>query len=671
MGDSFRTDVLIVGAGPSGLMAAAWMSRMGVKTIMIDQKSHQTRCGRADGLESRTLEILDSFGLADKVWAQANHTVEIALWGSTADGKLERQSVSANSKPGWSRFHESTLSQGEIEEYLMEFVRTGKHVEVKRETIPTSFEIDYAMINDHDAFPIRVNLEDVPCNPKTPFDGVATPNSELSEAPSDDSGYAGMGTTVEAKYILGCDGAHSWVRKQLGLRLEGESYNDCWGVLDIIPLTDFPDIRKRFIIKSKHGTLMMIPRERKLVRVYVELPPEVANRYRADRNADILTEQVATIMQPYTLKTNRIDWSTIYTVSSPFLCSFDAVPGTPKLITNQVGQRICRKIGLHNRIFLAGDAIHTHSPKAGQGMNVSMQDTFNLGWKIASVIKGVLHPWVLETYQEERLPVAERLIALDQRICRGMCSQRSGHPEVQQGHFDEDHKRALEDENSSMSGLAVIYQPNSLVTSTAWDAPLPKDVASCISRPSVAQNLQVGARIPSVLILNQSDSQACHLQQILPSTGQWNLLVFGGDIADADQKSRVQDLADALNSSGSVFEKLKDPVSVARRGFPALGVYLIHCADRLSIELNDLPMVFRPWTKDGVDYGRVWADGEAYHHAGGGKLYSSFGIGDKGCMALLRPDQHLAFLSDINDVESLEQFLRSIMPEATQKPMPI
>lgn len=61
-------------------MAAAWMSRMGVKTIMIDQKSHQTRCGRADGLESRTLEILDSFGLADKVWPQANHTVEIALW---------------------------------------------------------------------------------------------------------------------------------------------------------------------------------------------------------------------------------------------------------------------------------------------------------------------------------------------------------------------------------------------------------------------------------------------------------------------------------------------------------------------------------------------------------------------------------------------------------------
>lgn len=63
-------------------MAAAWMAQMGVKAMIIDKRSHQTRCGRADGLESRTLEILDSFGLADKVWAEANHTVEISLWVS-------------------------------------------------------------------------------------------------------------------------------------------------------------------------------------------------------------------------------------------------------------------------------------------------------------------------------------------------------------------------------------------------------------------------------------------------------------------------------------------------------------------------------------------------------------------------------------------------------------
>ncbi|CBF75938.1 hypothetical protein AN3536.2 [Aspergillus nidulans FGSC A4] len=643
MGDTVRTDVLIVGAGPSGLMAGVWMAQMGVNTMIIDQKHNLTRCGRADGLESRTLEILDSFGLADKIWTQANHTVEIALWGAGADGRLQRQSITANSKPGWSRFYESTLSQGQVEEYLMQFVRARKHVEVRLETIPTSLEIDNMTIDHHDAFPFRVNLETAPFSPQSSFDGVATPNSELSSGQSDDSGYAGMGTMVEAKYILGCDGAHSWVRKQLGLKLEGETYDDCWGVLDIIPLTDFPDIRKRFIIKSMHGTLMMIPRERKLVRIYVELPFEAAERYRAEHNAGILMEQVATIMKPYSIRTNYVDWSTI----------------------NKVGQRICRKIGPHNRIFLAGDAIHTHSPKAGQGMNVSMQDTFNLGWKLASVIKGVLHQSALETYQQERLPVAEQLIALDQRICRGMCTKRNGGVEAQNGRFDEDHRRALEQENSSMSGLAVTYQPNSLVTPTVWDTSLPSDVPPCTSRPSVARNLRVGARVPSVLILNQSDSQACHLHQILPSTGQWNLIVFGGDIVAANQKRRVAALTDALNAPDSAFAKLNNRVSIAQRGFPVLGMYLIHRAHRHSIELNDLPLVFRPWTNDGVDYGRAWVDAETYHHAGGGKLYSSFGIGPKGCMALLRPDQHLAFLSDIDDVDGLELFLRSVMPGAT------
>lgn len=121
----------------------------------------------------------------------------------------------------------------------MEYVQARKHVEVRKDTIPTSFELDHETIDDHNAFPIRVNLESVPSQPKTPLDGVGTPNSDLSESQSDDSGYAGMGTTVEAKYILGCDGAHSWLRKQLGLRLEGESFDDTWGVLDIVPLTDF------------------------------------------------------------------------------------------------------------------------------------------------------------------------------------------------------------------------------------------------------------------------------------------------------------------------------------------------------------------------------------------------------------------------------------------------
>ncbi|KAF7181555.1 hypothetical protein CNMCM7691_000774 [Aspergillus felis] len=184
---------------------------------------------------------------------------------------------------------------------------------------------------------------------------------------SDDSGIAGIDTLVGAKYLSGCDGAHSWVRKQLGFRLEGEGSECHWGVVDILPVTNFPDIRKRTIVKSKFGTLMTIPRERRLVRVHVELSRETLASYKKEENPAIIIIRVAEIMQPYAMKAKRVEWHTTY----------------------KVGQTVCPKFAHCNRIFLAGDAIHTHSPKAGQGMNVSIQDTYNLGWKLASVIHGV------------------------------------------------------------------------------------------------------------------------------------------------------------------------------------------------------------------------------------------------------------------------------------------
>lgn len=303
-----------------------------------------------------------------------------------------------------------------------------------------------------------------------------------------------------------------------------------------------------------------------------------------------------------------------------------------------------------------------------------MQDTFNLGWKLASVVQGTLHPQILETYQQERLPVAEKLIALDQRICRGMCSRRDVGGEANHGRFDEDHKRALKEENSSASGLAVIYQPNLLVTPTTpcmTGAGLLNDgVVPGRSKPPLATNLRVGARIPSLLILNQSDAQPRHLQQLLSSTGKWNLIIFGADIADPRQMRRLGHLEEALGSPKSVTQRLSNRASATRPGFASVEMYLIHCADRLGIELHDLPTIFRPWTEDhGVDYNRVWVDEKAYHHAGGGKLYKSFGIGPEGCMVLLRPDQHLAFLSELDDIKGLECFLMSVMTEECRKPV--
>ncbi|QKX62790.1 uncharacterized protein TRUGW13939_09955 [Talaromyces rugulosus] len=640
MSDKIQVDLLIVGAGPAGLMAAAWMAQTGVKTLLIDEQSDHRTNGRADGLESRTLEILDSFGLADKVWAEANHTVEICLWCDSVDGPIRRDSIAPNSKAGWSRFYESTLGQGRIEDIVLELVQSRDNIDIRRETKPTSLDIDYSCIEDHSTYPIRMAL-DTPLRTsyESPHDsGISTPSTSSDDGMqphNSDLRHGRSGTEVEAKYVLGCDGAHSWLRKQLGLKLEGQSFDHYWGVLDIVPITNFPDIRKRFIVKSKFGNLMMIPREGQLVRVYVQLPLTMADQYNMEKDPGIILRQVEAIMKPYSLKAKNTIWSTVY----------------------RVGQRICPKISHHNRIFLAGDACHTHSPKAGQGMNVSMQDTYNLGWKLASVIQGSLTPNILDTYQQERLPVAERLLQFDRRICHAMCSTRDLQSSLQ-GTFGEDHRRALEEENSSASGLAVSYSPNLLVTSTICNTDGPYEI-SYFSKQYLAENIRVGTRIPSKLVLQQIDSQSCHLHELFRSTGQWNLIIFGGDIVNKSQMARVRNLADSLSCKESYFHRFKTAREM-KGDIEPIVVYLLHSACRNSIDFFDLPEIFRPESKyGGINFGRALVDNEFYHQPGGGELYKSFGIHPEGCMVLLRPDQHISFISELEDFNGLEMFLSS------------
>jgi phenol 2-monooxygenase len=169
-------------------------------------------------------------------------------WGSV-DGVLRREDISANTEPGWSRFYESTLWQGRVEEHLLKLVQSAKHIDIRRATISTTSEIDYLTIEDHATYPIRVTLDNVPptdfVNPMNSMSGsdASSPRSEGSgtsvASSAGDSAIAGLDTVVEAKYFLGCDGAYSWLRKQLGIRLEGQSSDYQWGVVDFVPITNF------------------------------------------------------------------------------------------------------------------------------------------------------------------------------------------------------------------------------------------------------------------------------------------------------------------------------------------------------------------------------------------------------------------------------------------------
>ncbi|MGX0670574.1 2-polyprenyl-6-methoxyphenol hydroxylase-like FAD-dependent oxidoreductase [Kocuria marina] len=174
-------------------------------------------------------------------------------------------------------------------------------------------------------------------------------------------------------------------------------------MMDIYADTDFPAVRKKCTIKSSTGrTILLIPREGGfLFRLYVDLG-EVAEGDRSVRETP-LEDVIATaqqIMSPYKLDVKNVVWHSIYEVGHRVSDHFD--------------DRASEKTSSQDpRVFITGDACHTHSAKAGQGMNVSMQDGFNLGWKLGHVLSGNSPVKLLRTYAEERKDIAHRLIEFD------------------------------------------------------------------------------------------------------------------------------------------------------------------------------------------------------------------------------------------------------------------
>ena len=200
------------------------------------------------------------------------------------------------------------------------------------------------------------------------FGRVQDVRDGLSEFPGDGE------ITVAARFVVGCDGARSTVRESIGRRPQGAGQDKAWGVMDLLATTDFPDIRFKATIQSgSGGNILLIPREGGyLVRLYVDMGEIAAD---ARLTADDILDQARRVLAPFTLDVKEIAWFSVYRVGHRVTDRFDDVDD------EEVGTR-------SPRVFIAGDACHTHTAKAGQGMNVSMQDTFNLGWKLAAVLQG-------------------------------------------------------------------------------------------------------------------------------------------------------------------------------------------------------------------------------------------------------------------------------------------
>ncbi len=598
-----EVDVLIVGCGPAGLTLAAQLSAFpDIRTRIVEQKSGPLQIGQADGVACRSMEMFEAFGFAEKVAKEAYWVNETTFWRPTQGrAGIARADRIDDVEDDLSEMPHTVLSQARIHDFFLEEMRNSP-----RRLVPdynlrlASLQRDYA-----GEYPVAATFEGV--------DGNAS-------------------AVIRARYVVGCDGARSMVRQSLGYALKGVAARQLWGVMDVMVVTDFPDIRLKCAIQSAdEGSILIIPREGgALVRLYIELDELAPGERAADRKVtpEFLLGRARAILAPYTLDLKEVAWCSAYEIGQRVCDSFDDVG------VDSDGDHESRS----PRIFIAGDACHTHSPKAGQGMNVSMADTFNLGWKLASVLREQAHPRLLRTYSEERRAKAQELIDFDRDMAR-LFSARSD-----DANSADQFQRYFQKHGRYTAGVETQYD-QSLIVATS-------------EHQSLAAGLTVGKRFHSAPVIRLADAKPLHLGHVLKADGRWRLIAFAAAGDTGGPGGAIAGLCDFLAN---------DPASPVRRYTPTAGdsdsvidLRTVFQAGHRDLALETMPPLLKPAKgRHGLtDYEKIFCPDLKQ----GPDLFDLRGIDrQKGALVVVRPDQFVAAVLGLADREALQAFFAGFM----------
>ncbi|EED24607.1 phenol 2-monooxygenase, putative [Talaromyces stipitatus ATCC 10500] len=595
-----RTSVIVCGAGSAGLCAATFLACAGISSHhikILERNAGPMKIGQADGVQCRTVEVFESFGLSEELLKDSYHVLEVCFWAEKEDPtattkQLVRTRRTADTMPGLSHHPHVILNQASINGMLLKKMYDEAGMAVEYGWHVTNVTVDF---EGDPNFPCVVTAA---------------------------KGIEGIETTMRAKYVLGCDGAHSTVRRSLGYKMIGDSTDSVWGVMDVYPRTNFPDIRKKATLHTNDGNLMIIPREGdSLVRFYIELPGGTEAK---SVKLEDLHQTTKEIFWPYTMDIAETMWWSAYSI----------------------GQRLVDHFHKDHRIFLTGDACHTHSPKAGQGMNVSLQDGYNLGWKLAAVLKGQAPSSILETYCLEREKVAADLIEFDRFFASIFSSKKTGHnPENFPGHFIKAGRYT--------AGLTAKYD-DSVFTSTAR------------SQPELARGLTVGMRFRSSQVVRFCDARAMQLVRSFPADGRWRIVIFAGDISTPACLERLNKLAAFLSYEQGPVSRFTP--STADRDSVIEPILVLH-GESSQIEQQQIPEYFTPVNKKWRmrDLFKTFVDCKSYN-SGHGHAYETYQIDKReGAIVIVRPDHYISLITSLTDYQTIDSFFEGFSLSPTQE----
>jgi phenol 2-monooxygenase len=600
-----EVDVLIVGTGPAGMLTAAQLSQFaGITTRIVERRGGRLEIGQADGIQARSVETFQAFGFAERIIAEAYRITEMAFWKPDPQNpsNIVRAARTVDDPAGISEFPHLIVNQARVLDYFAEVMANA----------PTRMSPDYG----YEFRGLEVGEGEYP----------VTVTLAHTSGPDE-----GKERVVRAKYVVGADGARSKVRESIGCTLAGDQANHAWGVMDVLANTDFPDIRLKCAIQSHDGgSILLIPREGgHLFRMYVDLGEVAADDRGAVRKTTIeqIIAKANAIVHPYTVDVRNVAWHSVYEVGHRLTDRFDDV------LPDQRGTRT-------PRVFITGDACHTHSAKAGQGMNVSMQDGFNIGWKLGHVLEGRSPESLLSTYSAERQVIAKNLIDFDKEWSTLMAKKPEEFATPSE----------LEDFYVSTAefpaGFMTQYAPSTLI-----GEPVHQELATGFS---------IGKRFKSAPVVRVCDTNPLQLGHQATADGRWRIYVFA-DPAAAGAQSPVAGFAEWIANSPD------SPLAATPEGADRdawFDVKVVYQQDHTNIDIGAVPAAFKPQ----VGPFQLTYLEKVYATDPTADIFELRGIDRRGVVVVVRPDQYVANVLPLTATAELAAFFAPLLRAGKRVP---